>query len=155
VFRHPSHNNNILHTHHTHAHTHTHTTSHHSPHTLTHYLSHILTITPITNISHSHLTYCPHNPQTLTTHTPSQPMHTPSIPYTTSNIFLHHSTNTLSSRSCTPLRPHTTLTTPPFNMHTPLASFPGHLHLQFLITCSMQKQRETAWGISSHDPRHS
>ena len=35
-----------------------------------------------------------------------------------------------------------------------VASFPGLLRLQFLITCSMQKQREKAWGISSRDPRH-
>ena len=35
-----------------------------------------------------------------------------------------------------------------------LASFPGLLRLQFLIACSMQKRREKAWGISSHDPWH-
>ena len=36
----------------------------------------------------------------------------------------------------------------------PLASFPGLLCLQFLIACSMQKQREKAWGISWRDPWH-
>ena len=35
-----------------------------------------------------------------------------------------------------------------------LASIPGFLHLQLLITCTMQKRREKAWGISSHDPWH-
>ena len=35
-----------------------------------------------------------------------------------------------------------------------LALIPGFLHLQFLITCSMQKRREKSWGISSHDPWH-
>jgi len=34
------------------------------------------------------------------------------------------------------------------------ASFPGLLYLQFLITCSMQKQREKAWGILSRDLWH-
>jgi len=34
------------------------------------------------------------------------------------------------------------------------ALFPGLLHLQCLIDCSMQKQREKAGGISSHDPQH-
>ena len=28
------------------------------------------------------------------------------------------------------------------------------LHIQFLITSSMQKRREKAWGISSRGPRH-
>ena len=31
-------------------------------------------------------------------------------------------------------------------------SFPGFLYLQFLITCSIQKRREKAWGILSCDP---
>ena len=35
-----------------------------------------------------------------------------------------------------------------------VASFPGLLHLQFLIACSIQKRREKAWGISSRDPWH-
>jgi len=33
-----------------------------------------------------------------------------------------------------------------------LASFPGLLHLQFLITCSMRKQREKDWGTVPPDP---
>ena len=37
-----------------------------------------------------------------------------------------------------------------------LASFPGllHVHLWFLIACSIQKWREKAWGIFSCDPWH-
>ena len=35
-----------------------------------------------------------------------------------------------------------------------LASFPSLLCFRFLITCSMQKWREKAWGISSRDPRY-
>ena len=33
-----------------------------------------------------------------------------------------------------------------------VASFPGLLHLQFLIACSMQEWKEKTWGISSCDP---
>ena len=35
-----------------------------------------------------------------------------------------------------------------------LASFSGILHLQFLITCSMQKRKEKVRGISSCDPSY-
>ena len=35
-----------------------------------------------------------------------------------------------------------------------LPSFPGLLHLQLLITCSMQKWREKAWWILPSDPPH-
>ena len=38
--------------------------------------------------------------------------------------------------------------------HFRLASFPGLLHLQFLIACSMQNRRGKAWEIFSCDPRH-
>ena len=31
------------------------------------------------------------------------------------------------------------------------ASFPGILHLQFLIACCMQKRSEKVWGILAHD----
>ena len=35
-----------------------------------------------------------------------------------------------------------------------VASFPGLLHLQFLIACNMREQREKTWGISLHGLRH-
>jgi len=34
--------------------------------------------------------------------------------------------------------------------HFPLASFPGHFHLQYLIAYSMQIWRRKAWEIWSH-----
>jgi len=111
-----------------------------------------LALLPLADLSHSAATHT-HMPTHTQTHT-----HMPTLTLSTR---VHTHTHTQRTHTHTQHTHTHTQHTHTHNTHTHththashVALFPGLLHLQFLIACSMQKRREKAWGISSHDPWH-